>query len=229
LKQVAKNLCKRLDYQFTQGELLEIALTHRSAGSPNNERLEYLGDSVLNFIIADALYHRFNKASEGKLSRLRANLVNGNTLADIARTLHLGEFLKLGPGELKSGGFRRDSILAGAMEAVIGAVYLDGGFDASRDLVMKIYHDLLEEASLDTVIKDPKTRLQEYLQSKKLPLPSYTILSIKGSDHDQIFNIECAIEGLLTPVTGTGSSRRKAEQDAAGKALELMMQEHVKQ
>lgn len=229
MNRTAKNLCKRLAYQFTSEELLEIALTHRSAGSPNNERLEYLGDSVLNFIIADALFHRFKKASEGKLSRLRANLVNGNALADIARTLQLGEFLKLGPGELKSGGFRRDSILAGAMEAVIGAVYLDGGFAVCRDLVMNIYHDLLEEASLDTDIKDPKTRLQEYLQSKKLPLPAYNVLSIKGRDHDQIFSVECVIEVLLKPVVGEGSSRRRAEQDAAGKVLELIMREHVSQ
>lgn len=219
-------LCKRLDYQFARTELLETALTHRSVGSTNNERLEYLGDSVLNFIIADALYHRFDNASEGELSRLRANLVNGGTLADIARTLQLGEFLKLGPGELKSGGFRRDSILAGGMEALIGAVYIDGGFKASHDLVMRIYHNHFEEVSLDIVIKDPKTRLQEYLQSKKQPLPSYNILTIEGRDHDQIFSVECTIEGLLQPVVGGGSSRRKAEQDAAGKALELIKQDH---
>jgi len=229
LNRITEKLCKRLDYQFDRTELLETALTHRSAGSSNNERLEYLGDSVLNFIVADALYHRFQKASEGKLSRLRANLVNGSTLADIARSLQLGEFLRLGPGELKSGGFRRDSILAGAMEAVIGAVYLDGGFKASHDLVMRIYHGLFEEISLDMVIKDPKTRLQEYLQSKKMPLPSYNILSIEGRDHDQSFSVECVIEGLMTPVIGGGSSRRKAEQDAAGKALELITQGHENQ
>lgn len=229
MSKAGNNLSKRLAYQFTRAELLEVALTHRSAGSPNNERLEYLGDSVLNFIIADALYHRFKKASEGKLSRLRANLVNGDTLADIGRSLRLGEYLKLGAGELKSGGFRRDSILAGAMEALIGAVYLDGGFSASRDLVMRIYHDLLEEVSLESVIKDPKTRLQEYLQSKKLPLPTYNVLSIKGRDHDQIFSVECTIEELLTPVVGEGSSRRKAEQDAAGRVLELIMQKQVNQ
>lgn len=229
MKRIADKLCKRLDYPFNQTELLETALTHRSAGSDNNERLEYLGDSVLNFIIANALYHRFDKASEGELSRLRANLVNGSTLAEIARTLHLGEFLKLGPGEFKSGGNRRDSILAGAMEAVIGAVYIDGGFKASQNLVMRIYQEIFEEVSLDSVIKDPKTRLQEYLQSKKMPLPSYNILSIKGHDHAQIFSVECTITGLLKSMTGEGGSRRKAEQDAAGKALEYIMQEHANQ
>ena len=222
-----KNLYKRLDYQFSQAKFLETALTHRSAGSPNNERLEYLGDSILNFIIADVLYRRFTNASEGKLSRLRANLVNGNTLAEIARTLHLGEFIKLGPGELKSGGFRRDSILAGTMEAIIGAVYLDGGFQAGHDLVLKIYQDLLAEISLDAAIKDAKTQLQEYLQSKKLSLPSYNVLSITGHDHAQMFSVECVIEELSAPVLGEGSSRRKAEQDAASKALELIMHVQV--
>jgi len=229
LSRSTKNLCKRLAYLFTQEELLDVALTHRSVGSPNNERLEYLGDSVLNFIIADALYHRFKEASEGKLSRLRANLVNGDTLADIARTLQLGDFLHLGPGELKSGGFGRDSILAGAMEAIIGAVYLDGGFKQSHELVLRIYHDLLEEISLDTLMKDPKTRLQEYLQAQKLPLPAYNVLSITGRDHNQIFNVDCVIDGLLMPVAGKGCSRRKAEQDAASRALELIMQEHANQ
>jgi ribonuclease III len=229
LSRSTKNLCKRLAYQFSREELLDTALTHRSAGSLNNERLEYLGDSVLNFIIADVLYHRFKTASEGKLSRLRANLVNGETLAEIARTLQLGDFLHLGPGELKSGGFGRDSILAGAMESIIGAVYLDGGFKQSHDLVMRIYHDILEEISLDSLMKDPKTRLQEYLQAQKMPLPTYNVLSITGRDHNQIFNVDCVIHGLLNPVVGKGSSRRKAEQDAANRALELIMQEHANQ
>lgn len=224
-----KNLSKRLGYQFSRHELLDIALTHRSAGSPNNERLEYLGDSTLNFIIADALYNRFDEASEGQLSRLRANLVNGETLAGIARILHLGDFLHLGPGELKSGGFGRDSILAGAMEAIIGAVYLDGGFKKSHDLVMRIYHDTLEEISLDTPLKDPKTRLQEFVQAQKLPLPSYNVLTITGRDHSQVFNVECIIEGMMDPVVGQGSSRRKAEQDAAGKTLELISQRPAEQ
>ena len=184
-----KKLSKRLGYQFSREELLEIALTHRSVGTPNNERLEYLGDSVLNFMIADALYHRFDEASEGKLSRLRANLVNGETLAGIARILHLGDFLHLGPGELKSGGFSRDSILAGAMEAIIGAVYLDGGFKKSHELVMRIYHDTLEELSLDIPLKDPKTRLQEFLQAQKLPLPSYNVLTITGRDDSQMSGV----------------------------------------
>jgi ribonuclease-3 len=223
------NLSKKLSYQFFRIELLETALTHRSAGSPNNERLEYLGDSVLNFIIADALYNRFVKASEGELSRLRANLVNGDTLAGIARGMHLGDFLRLGPGELKSGGYRRDSILAGATEAVIGAVYLDGGFDSCRQLVTRIFHDILDNISLDTVIKDPKTRLQEYLQSKKLQLPVYNILSTSGRDHDQIFKVGCVIEGRSTPFIGEGGSRRKAEQDAAEKALKLIIQEDKNQ
>ena len=224
-----KKLSKRLGYQFSREELLEIALTHRSVGTPNNERLEYLGDSVLNFMIADALYHRFDEASEGKLSRLRANLVNGETLAGIARILHLGDFLHLGPGELKSGGFSRDSILAGAMEAIIGAVYLDGGFKKSHELVMRIYHDTLEELSLDIPLKDPKTRLQEFLQAQKLPLPSYNVLTITGRDHSQMFNVECVIEGMMDHVVGQGSSRRKAEQDAASKTLELISQRPAEQ
>lgn len=222
-------LSKKLSYQFIQIELLETALTHRSVGSPNNERLEYLGDSALNFIIADALYKQFVTASEGKLSRIRANLVNGDTLAGIARGLKLGDFLRLGPGELKSGGYRRDSILAGALEAVIGAVYLDGGFDHCRQLVMRIFHDVLDNISLDMVIKDPKTRLQEYLQSKKLQLPVYNILSTSGHDHDQIFKVGCVIEGWSAPFLGEGGSRRKAEQDAADKALKLIIQEDKKQ
>ncbi len=222
-------LSDKLFYQFIRIELLETALTHRSAGSPNNERLEYLGDSALNFIIADALYKQFVTASEGKLSRIRANLVNGDTLAGLARGLNLGDFLRLGPGEFKSGGYRRDSILAGALEAVIGAVYLDGGFDHSRQLVMRIFQDVLDSISLEMVIKDPKTRLQEYLQSKKLQLPVYNILSTSGHDHDQIFKVGCVIEGWSTPFLGEGGSRRKAEQDAADKALKLIIQEDKKQ
>ncbi len=199
-----------------------MALSHRSTGSNNNERLEFLGDAILSLVIAEVLYRRFPKADEGILSRLRANLVKGETLATLARKIDLGDYLLLGAGEMKSGGFRRDSILAGTMEALIGAVFLDGGEEESHRLIFNIYHDELENISPEKVIKDPKTRLQEYLQSRKSTLPSYAIESIEGSDHDQVFIVKCNIEGLDEQVLGKGSSRRKAEQNAAARGLSLL-------
>ncbi len=216
-----EGLCRKLDYRFTHPELLESALTHRSAGSNNNERLEFLGDAVLNFLIADELYRRFPTASEGELSRARANLVRGSTLAALASLFELGNYLRLGPGELKSGGFRRESILAGALEAVIGAVYLDGGFDVCRALVLSIYRERLASISPETQPKDPKTRLQEYLQSQRMPLPTYNILAIEGNAHRQIFKVECIVENIV-PCQGEGANRRIAEQNAARKALQLL-------
>ncbi len=215
-------LSKKLGYQFEDQQLLKMALSHRSTGSNNNERLEFLGDAILSLVIAEALYRRFPKADEGILSRLRANLVKGETLATLARKIDLGDYLLLGAGEMKSGGFRRDSILAGTMEALIGAVFLDGGEEKSHRLIFNIYHDELENISPEKVIKDPKTRLQEYLQSRKSTLPSYTIESIEGSDHDQVFIVKCNIEGLDEHVLGKGSSRRKAEQNAAARGLSLL-------
>lgn len=215
------SLSRKLGYQFSRPDLLECALTHRSVGSNNNERLEFLGDAILNFLIADELYQRFPGASEGELSRARANLVRGSTLAILASAFELGNFLRLGPGELKSGGFRRESILAGTLESVIGAVYLDGGFDACRTLVLAIYKERLAVISPETHPKDPKTRLQEYLQAQKRPLPFYNVLAVEGEAHKQMFKVECIVEGI-SPCQGRGVSRRLAEQNAAQQALQFL-------
>lgn len=217
-------LLRQIGYRFSSADLLQTALTHRSYGSHNNERLEFLGDAVLSVIIAEALYERFPEADEGTLSRLRASLVKGETLAARARALDLGGALLLGPGELKSGGFRRDSILAGALEAVIGAVYVDGGLGAARDLVLSIFEEHLHSASQRGMSKDPKTRLQEYLQARHLPLPDYRVLSVEGRDHAQVFRVECVVDGLSAPVEGAGGSRRKAEQDAAAGVLHRLQE-----
>lgn len=212
-------LQKIFRYQFSHRGLLESALTHRSVGKNNNERLEFLGDGVLNFIIGHHLFERFPAASEGELSRLRAHLVRGVTLAALAREHQLGDYLRLGPGEQKSGGFRRESILAGALEAVIGAVYLDGGFDAARDMVLALYQDALAGLSLEQGLKDPKTCLQEYLQSRGWPLPEYRVLSAEGDAHAQIFKVACILTEPVVSTEGAGDSRRKAEQAAAQAAL----------
>lgn len=212
---------RKLGYFFLNPELLECALTHRSVGSYNNERLEFLGDAILNFLIADELYRHHPNASEGELSRARANLVNGRALAVLATAYNLGDFLRLGSGELKSGGFRRESILAGTLEAIIGAVYLDKGFDACRVLVQSLYQQRLATISPETHPKDPKTRLQEYLQAQKRPLPLYTVVAIEGDAHVQAFKVECIVEGIA-PTQGEGNSRRVAEQNAAQQALQLL-------
>lgn len=212
-------LFDRIGYRFAGPDLLQTALTHRSHGSPNNERLEFLGDAVLSVLVSESLYRKFPEADEGTLSRLRASVVNGDTLAGVAGRLLLGDELLLGPGEMKSGGFRRHSILAGALEALIGAVYLEGGFEAARDVVMTVFQPELERIALDAVGKDPKTRLQEHLQARRLPLPEYRVIDVQGHDHAQMFRVECRVSGLAEPVTGEGGSRRKAEQDAATRAL----------
>lgn len=209
-------------YQFTQNHYLETALTHRSAGSKNNERLEFLGDSILNFVIAEALYHQFPDVDEGKLSRLRASLVRGSTLAILACELNLGDFILLGPGELKSGGFRRESILAGTLEAIMGAVLQDGGFEAAKAFILDLYRSALEDVCADRELKDPKTRLQEYLQAKKRALPAYSVISIDGEGHNQHFTVNCEVDGVDGKIIGLGDSRRKAEQNAALNALELL-------
>jgi len=214
-------LCKAMDYQFENPDVLEEALTHRSKSGKNNERLEYLGDSILGFLIAKRLFNLFPEATEGELSRSRSKLVKGDTLAKLAKTLNLGDYLLLGPGELKSGGYRRNSTLADAFEAVIGAIYLDGGMSCADDFVGRQFAELLENISLDDTLKDPKTQLQEYLQARKQALPEYSVVATSGSDHAQIFRVQCVVVGLPSPTIGEGTSRRKAEQAAARRALDL--------
>lgn len=213
---------KKLCYQFGNTGLLNSALSHRSYGSDNNERLEFLGDAILGYVIASELFDKFPKATEGELSRLRATLVKGATLACVAKSLDLGEHLNLGPGELKSGGGRRDSILAGAFEAIIGAVYLDSGIDNARDMILRLLAERLATVSPKSIEKDPKTRLQEFLQGRRKKLPVYETTSITGAEHEQFFKVSCLVELLEEPTIGTGSSRRAAEQDAAQQALSLL-------
>ncbi|KTC81585.1 ribonuclease III [Legionella brunensis] len=215
-----QRLCRRLGYEFKNPAFLKQALTHCSAGSVNNERFEFLGDSILSFVIANALFLMFPEHPEGQLSRLRAFLVKGEMLAEIATELELGDYLFLGQGELKSGGFRRASILADALEAVIAAVFLDGGIEASKALVLKLYQSRLEDETLHDNLKDAKTQLQEYLQAHKKPLPEYSLIKVEGEEHEQIFHVNCKVSGIKKPATGFGSNRRKAEQEAARQLLE---------
>ncbi|MHA2814711.1 ribonuclease III [Vibrio campbellii] len=217
-----EKLERKLGYQFKDAGLINLALTHRSANSKHNERLEFLGDSILSFVIADDLYHRFPKVNEGDMSRMRATLVRGHTLAELGREFDLGDYLKLGPGELKSGGFRRDSILADAVEAIIGAIYLDSDIEQVRGIVLSWYDSRLEAIKPGVSQKDPKTRLQEFLQGRRKPLPVYTVTNIKGEAHNQEFTVECDVAGVDKPVIGKGTSRRKAEQAAAETALEQL-------
>jgi ribonuclease III len=213
-----------LDHDFANPELLRQALTHRSYGALHNERLEFIGDAVLNCVVALALFERFPDIPEGDLSRARAHLVNRDTLAVVARRVGLGDAIRLGEGELRSGGAARASILSDTMEAVFGAVFLDGGFDAARRTIGSVYADLLRDADPTVVGKDPKTRLQEWLQAKRLPVPEYAIVATTGEAHAQRFAVECRIPSLAIVATGTGSSRRVAEQDAAQTALEMAQQ-----
>jgi len=213
----------QLSYRFNDPALAELALTHRSAGKPNNERMEFLGDALLGVVIAEMLYETHPNASEGELSRLRAQLVNGQTLATIARELELGDRLKLGSGELKSGGFRRDSILADALEAMLAAVYLDGGFAACREVVRSLFQERV--ASIPRSSKDAKTRLQEWLQARGLPLPLYELKEAHGEDHAKTFDVFCAIaEPRPIGAEGHGGSRRAAEQDAAETVLRQLLE-----
>lgn len=213
-------LQERLGYAFEDSKLLDLALTHRSCGSNNNERLEFLGDAILSFVVAELLYQAEPDAHEGRLTRLRAHLVRRETLAGIARELELGEVLRLGPGELKSGGRRRDSILADAFEALVGAIYVDSDLTSCRAVLEGLYADRLERAAREVGLKDAKTRLQEALQGQGRALPQYTVVKLEGAAHDQSFTVECQVEGMARPVTGSGSSRRRAEQAAASRALE---------
>jgi len=216
---IQQELARRLSHTFTNVNLLTQALTHRSYGSHNNERLEFLGDGALNFIIANQLYQRFPKLAEGDLSRLRAQLVKEATLSELAASLNLGDALKLGEGELKSAGWRRPSILADALEAIIGAVYLDGGFAAAEAFVLGLYTVKLDTIDPKVIDKDPKSLLQELLQSRKIAVPEYTVTLTSGEAHAQKFVVECFIEKHNIRTVGEGSSRRLAEQQAAQLAL----------
>jgi len=209
----------RLGYTPLDAALFTAALTHRSASAQNNERLEFLGDSVLNLIVSERLYQAFPRADEGDLSRLRARVVSREPLASIAQQLELGDALNLGSGELKTGGFRRESILADALEAVCGAVFLDGGLDAVRRVFAPLFEPRIAALPRAAELKDPKTRLQEYLQGRGLPLPNYVVETIEGDPHEQLFTVSCVLESLGIHAQGQGSNRRRAEQEAAEKAL----------
>lgn len=222
MKPPVDRLQRGLGYRFSDEKGLHTALTHRSVGRDNNERLEFLGDAILSFVISDELFRRFPEADEGRLSRLRATLVRGDTLAEIARDLALGDYLHLGTGEMKSGGFRRDSILADAFEAIIGAIFLDTGIDGASAFIMRHLGSRMDEIDSRKALKDPKTRLQEFLQSRRRPLPTYEVVSVEGEDHAQQFRVECTVDGIAEPLLGVGASRRKAEQMAAEEALKRL-------
>lgn len=213
-------LLRALGRDFADESLLDLALTHRSADGRNNERLEFLGDALINACVAEALYRRHIDLEEGDLSRLRANLVNQEALADVARELDLGAYLTLGPGELKSGGHRRASILADALEALVGAVFLDAGFAAARDVVLRLLETRLAAPPPTESLKDAKTRLQEVLQARELPLPVYAVESVRGEPHRQTFRVSCSVPVLDVRTEGEAGSRRAAEQEAARYALE---------
>ncbi len=216
-------LCTMLGYHFKDISLLKVALSHRSIGKNNNERLEFLGDSVIGYVIAQELYQRLAEDSEGNLSRYRSLLVKGDTLASIARQFEVGKYLKLGGGELKSGGYRRDSILADAMEAIIGAITLDSDIEQARQCILSWYKTRLDNiTSLD--LKDPKTRLQEYLQSRKYELPQYKVVSVNGKEHAQIFQVDCTVIELGQTISAQGKTRRAAEQKSAELMLEKILE-----
>lgn len=219
IDQTLEKLQIQLGYRFRDGSLLELALSHRSFGKSNNERLEFLGDSIVNFVVAEALYERFTDAREGQLSRMRASLVKGVTLAEVARDLCLGDAMRLGSGELKSGGFRRESILADGLEAIIGAVYLDSCFETAKTLLGGLFASRLDALKPEDTRKDSKTRLQELLQSRQSDLPVYEIIEVLGEAHAQTFVVRCSVHGLDEVFSGRGPSRRLAEQKAAAKAL----------
>ena len=220
MRQSPGKLEATLGHSFADRNLLQQALTHRSAGSRNNERLEFLGDAILGGVIAAELYRRYPQAKEGELSRLRSNLVKGESLAAIAKGLDLGQYLKLGVGERKSGGHRRDSILSDAMEALFGSIYLDAGFAACQQCILVQFAGRLEQLPEVAALKDAKTRLQEYLQSQHKPLPEYTITETSGDAHARFFKVVCVVDGMNVPSSqGQGKSRRHAEQEAAEKML----------
>lgn len=219
---MSKRLEQAIGHIFSDPLLLQTALTHRSHSSPHNERLEFLGDSILNAVVAHQLFLRFPGVQEGDLSRLRANLVRQDSLHQLALFLGLGNYLRLGEGELKSGGVHRPSILADALEAVFGAVWLDAGFDAASQVIAGLYAQMLNAIVPGQPIKDAKTRLQELLQSKRLPLPKYLLAATEGEAHAQLFKVACEIERLHVRTEGQGGSRRAAEQIAAEEALKVL-------
>lgn len=210
----------RLGYVFRDRKLFARALTHRSFSADHNERLEFLGDSVLNLAAAAWLYHQAARQDEGQLSRLRAALVRAESLAEVARSIELGQFLRLGEGELQSGGARRESILADALEALLGAIYLEAGFEVAQQVMQRLFAALLDTLDANVVRKDAKTQLQEFLQGQRLPLPTYTVLDVRGAAHRQQFQVECAVPVLGLKVRGEGDSRRRAEQAAAARMIE---------
>ncbi len=212
----------RIGHRFADPALRQRALTHRSASGRNNERLEFLGDGLVNLIVAEALYHRFPQADEGWLTRARAQLVREESLAGIARELALGDLLELGPGELKSGGYRRDSILADALEAIVGAIHLDAGFEACRSAALRWFEPCFVTLAETGTEKDAKTRLQEWLQARGLPLPEYVLLQTRGDEHDRIFDVACRLVSPAMEASADGSSRRQAEQRAARDILERL-------
>ncbi len=220
-------LSKKLGLSFNNPQIFTMALTHRSANSKNNERLEFLGDSILGFVVAQKLFDLFPSASEGVLSRLRASLVNQSSLAELARQHQLGDYLLLGSGELKSGGFRRDSILSDALEAIMGALFKDQGINACQTWIELLFAEKLNDLSLDNWQKDPKTQLQELMQSKKQVLPEYTLITMSGLAHEQMFQVKCSIPLLTDTCVGTGISRKKAEQSAAELMLELLNKDSI--
>ncbi len=222
MKVSPERLSKAIGHRFSNPRFVEQAVTHRSAGSVNNERLEFLGDAILGFVIADELFRIFSEATEGQLSRLRAALVKRESLAALARSFDLGQYLSLGAGELRSGGQARDSILADTLEAVFAAVYLDSGYPSAREVILNLFRDRLTVLTLESQQKDPKTRLQEYLQALKYPLPDYRIAEVSGDQHAQIFQVACVVPELGIETLGTGSSRRRAEQDAAAGVLKAL-------
>jgi ribonuclease-3 len=215
-------LQQKIGYNFRSSALLKLALTHRSAGSQNNERLEFLGDSIVNHIIAEALYQRFPKSREGEMSRMRANLVKGETLAELARELEIGDFVVLGAGERKSAGHRRESILADTLEALAGAILLDSDVEQCRSTVLTWFEPRLKTLSAGAAEKDPKTQLQEILQARNQPLPEYDLVSVCGQDHAQQFQVACRLSDPRLAVQGEGSSRRKAEMSAASAVLRAL-------
>ena len=219
----ADKFCTLTGYQFRQQDLLEQALTHRSySRSNNNERLEFLGDSILNLIISKHIYLRFKDADEGDLSRIRASLVKEQSLAQIAMDIGLGDHIRLGGGELKSGGFRRASILSDALEALIAAIYLDSDYAQTEATVLRLYHGQLQSVDENANLRDPKTQLQEYLQARKMHLPGYQVEQTSGKSHNQVFTVSCNITDLELQSKGKGSSRKKAEQQAAQKILDKL-------
>jgi ribonuclease III len=222
---VHRKLPPTLSHAFRDEQLLEQALTHRSAGNPHNERLEFLGDAILGLVVAEELYRRFPDANEGQLTRLRACLVRKETLGELAAAAALGDQLVLGEGELKSGGFRRESILANALEALLGAIFLDAGFADCRSRILALYANRFEGLSPEELSKDAKTELQEWLQARRLPLPVYRLVRTQGDPHDQRFFVECEVAMLSEPVHGDGRSRRIAEQQAAAIALRQLSAE----